>query len=135
MTIDDRVAHLPAFADTPRRHLRPLLRLMTPITVRAGRTLTSQGAPGTETMIIIDGRVRVVRDGRTLATLGPGDVLGEIAVLLGCSRTATAIADHPTTVEVMTPIEFEALLDQHDGFARHVAACVAARLPARLPAH
>ena len=129
LTIDDRVAHLPAFADTPRRHLRPLLRLMTPVTVRAGRVLTSQGEPGTETMLIVDGRVRVVRDGRTLATLGAGDVVGELAVLRGCSRTATAIADAPTTVEVMTPTEFDAVLHEHEGFARYVATCVAARLP------
>jgi CRP/FNR family transcriptional regulator, cyclic AMP receptor protein len=129
LTIDDRVANLPTFADTPRRNLRSFLGLMTPVTVRAGRVLTSQGGPGTESMLIVDGRVRVFRDGCTLATLGPGDVVGEIAVLHGGSRTATAIADGPTTLEVMTPVEFDAVLHEHEGFARYVAASVAARLP------
>lgn len=57
--------------------------------VREGRKLLTQGAPGTEVMLLLDGVVSVDVDGEVYAELGPGAVLGERASVGGGRRTST----------------------------------------------
>jgi len=54
--------------------------------------LVRQGEPGTEIYLILDGVVRVERDGERLAEYGPGAMLGERAPLEGGTRTSSLIA-------------------------------------------
>jgi hypothetical protein len=58
----------------------------------AGATITGQGQPGTDVYLILDGVIRVERDGEPLADYGPGAMLGERAHLEGGTRTASIIA-------------------------------------------
>lgn len=58
-------------------------------TVKEGRTLTEQGAPGDELYLLLDGVLTVEVDGEPLTEVGPGAILGERAVLEGGRRTAT----------------------------------------------
>ena len=60
--------------------------------VKAGAVLVRQGAPGTDVYLILDGVVRVERDGERLAESGPGALLGERAHLEGGARTSTLTA-------------------------------------------
>jgi flavin reductase (DIM6/NTAB) family NADH-FMN oxidoreductase RutF len=62
----------------------------------AGRPIVGRDDEGDVAFVVLDGRVRIERDGRTLATIGPGELFGEIAVLDGGPRTADAIADVDT---------------------------------------
>jgi CRP-like cAMP-binding protein len=126
-TFEDRIAALPVFAGTRRRDLRHLMRLMTPATVKAGRTLAVQGDPGTQCMLIVDGRARVLRNGQLVAVLEAGDLLGEIAVVRGGGRTATVVTDCETTLEVFTPKEFAAARREHAGLEHAVQVCLASR--------
>ncbi len=57
-----------------------------------GETIVRAGEPGEELFVILEGEVRVERDGRSRRTLGPGDFFGEIAVLTGGLRTADVVA-------------------------------------------
>jgi hypothetical protein len=57
--------------------------------LRKGATLVSQGDPGDELYLLFDGLLAVEIDGRTVTELGPGAVVGELAVLAGGRRTAT----------------------------------------------
>ena len=50
-----------------------------------------QGEIGTGFFIVVDGGARVVRDGETIATLGPGDFFGELSVLDGKPRNAQVV--------------------------------------------
>jgi len=61
-------------------------------TYGAGEAIVRSGETGEELFVILEGEVRVGRDGRTRRTLGPGDFFGEIGVLTGQPRTADAIA-------------------------------------------
>jgi hypothetical protein len=58
----------------------------------AGTVLFKEGEPGTEVLLILDGIVRVERDGERLAEYGPGALLGERAHLEGGTRTSSNIA-------------------------------------------
>jgi hypothetical protein len=64
----------------------------------AGATLLRQGASGTEVFLVLDGVVRVERNGEPLADYGPGAMLGERAHLEGGVRTASIVAVTPCKV-------------------------------------
>ena len=67
-------------------------------TLPAGRVLVRQGEPGTDIYLVLDGVVRVERDGDWLAEYGPGALLGERAHLDGGVRTSTLVAVTPCRV-------------------------------------
>ena len=60
--------------------------------VKPGTVLVRQGEPGREIYLVLDGVVRVERDGERLAEYGPGVVLGERAHLEGGTRTSSLVA-------------------------------------------
>jgi hypothetical protein len=60
--------------------------------LRAGDALVRQGEPGTELYLVLDGVIRVERDGERLAEYGPGSLQGERAHLEGGVRTSSLIA-------------------------------------------
>jgi hypothetical protein len=66
--------------------------------LRKGATLVDQGAPGHELYLLLDGLLAVEIDGVTVAELGPGAVVGEVALLDGGRRTATLRAVTPCRV-------------------------------------
>jgi hypothetical protein len=68
------------------------------IRLRKGATLVSQGDPGHELYLLLDGLLAVEIDGRTVTELGPGAVVGEVALLEGGRRTATLRAVTPCRV-------------------------------------
>jgi CRP-like cAMP-binding protein len=72
--------------------------------------IARQGEIGTGFFVIVDGGVRVVRDGETIATLGPGDFFGELSILDGRPRVAQVVADGPTTCLALASWDFEAVL-------------------------
>ena len=66
--------------------------------LRKGATLVEQGDPGHELYLLFDGLLAVEIDGRTVVELGPGAVVGELALLEGGRRTATLRAVTPCRV-------------------------------------
>lgn len=68
----------------------------------AGETLVEQGQPGEELFLLLDGVLSVEVDGKSIAEVGPGAILGERAVLEGGTRTATLRALTPIRVAVAT---------------------------------
>ncbi|MDP9241209.1 MAG: cyclic nucleotide-binding domain-containing protein [Actinomycetota bacterium] len=77
----------------------------------AGAVLTEQGAPGEELYVLLDGVLRAEVDGRPVADIGPGALLGERAAMEGNRRTATLRAVTPCTVALASreALESEAL--------------------------
>ena len=108
------------FSELSKGQQRSLARLMTCVEVPAGRTLTTEGEPGREFMIIVDGQASVRRGGRLVATLGAGDFLGEVSLIAGTPRSATVTAETDMVVEILNRREFSSLLDQSPTVARKV---------------
>jgi len=72
----------------------------------AGSTLVRQGDPGTDIYLILDGVIRVERDGESLAEYGPGALLGERAHLEGGTRTSTLMAVTPCRLASVDASQF-----------------------------
>jgi hypothetical protein len=72
----------------------------------AGMTLVRQGEPGEELFLLFDGLLDVEVDGVPVATLGPGSILGERALLESGRRVATLRATTPCRVFVLTRAHF-----------------------------
>lgn len=111
---DPRVATLSQIgilAGARPRQLDQACSLTTEVRLPAGAVLCSQGEEAHEVFLLVEGDVAVSRDGRPLGVLGAGDVVGELAVLDGQRRTATAVALDDVVMLVMSTCEFARLLD------------------------
>jgi CRP-like cAMP-binding protein len=95
-----------------------------------GRTIVRQGEVGTGFFLIATGLARVVRDGETVAQLGPGDFFGELSLLDGEPRIAAVVTQTPTTCLAMASWDFEALLEAQPRLAILILKGVARRLRA-----
>jgi CRP-like cAMP-binding protein len=101
-----RLRRLALFADLPAAELRHVDALTCEVSVPAGTVLIRQGQFGREAFIVTSGVADVSVDGWTVARVGPGEPLGELALLEGTRRCATVTALTPLSVLVMDPRQF-----------------------------
>ena len=106
----DRLAgHLPALSRLDAEERAGLVRAASVRDVPAGATIVGVGEVGDAAYFILDGRAAAgtpEADGgyRSLSSMGAGEFFGEIAALTGSRRTATVVAEEPTTImEVPAP--------------------------------
>jgi CRP/FNR family transcriptional regulator, cyclic AMP receptor protein len=118
----------PLFADLSRKELVQLARLSDDVEVPAGRVLCKEGAPGREFFVLVEGEVDVVKNGRRVAALGAGDFVGEISLLEQTPRTATVTAKTPLRFFVLTPKEFQQVLDENPSVERKILRALARRV-------
>ncbi len=124
----DHLAEVPLFSALSRKELSLVARRAEDVKVDQGRVLVSEGSTGSEFFVIIDGKASVSKKGRKVATLGPGDAFGELALLDKAPRNATVTAETPLEVVVLGQREFGGLIDEVPGFARKLLAGMARRL-------
>ncbi len=85
------------FAGLPEASLASLAELAGEAVFADGDPIVIQGQVGTGLFVLVSGQARVVRGGDELARLGPGEFLGELAVIDRMPRMASAYAVGPTT--------------------------------------
>ena len=119
---------VPLFAGLGNREMDRVTQLADEVDVPAGRVLMRQGDVGNEMFVIVSGRVLVERDGSTVNDLGPGDWLGEMALLSEGQRNATATATEPARLFVVGHRDFHALMDEMPTVRAAVFDCVADRI-------
>jgi trk system potassium uptake protein TrkA len=84
------VAGLPIFAKLELRSLEAVAALAKLVTVPADTVLLREGEPAESFYVIVTGNVRVERAGRFVRSMSDGGFLGEVALVEGSDRTATA---------------------------------------------
>jgi CRP/FNR family cyclic AMP-dependent transcriptional regulator len=104
------LARVPLFAGVTAAGIEELGAIADEVEVRPGTVLTHQGYREGYFFIVVEGTVRIERDGQTIASLGPGEFLGEIALLDAGPRTATAIAETPARLLSLNYEMFHELL-------------------------
>lgn len=122
------IRHLPLFAGCTADELDEIDRLADEVHVAAGRTVITQGDLGQEFALIVDGEAEIVKDGVTVATIGPGSYFGEVALLDSITRTASVVASTDLVLEVLDRRGFNTLLDDQPRLARSLLSGLAHRL-------
>ncbi len=85
-------------------------RIGTSTTLAAGTKFLTEGVTGHQVVVILKGTATVEQDGELVATVGPGDFVGEISVIKGTPRNASLVAATALSVVVFTTQEFDRLL-------------------------
>ena len=124
----DLLERVPLFAGVSAADIEELGAIADEIDVRSGTVLTHEGYREGYFFIILSGTVRIERGGRTINTIGPGDFLGEIALLDGGPRTATATAETPCRLLSMSYQMFHELLDSSPSIRAAILEAVGQRL-------
>lgn len=108
----EKLSRVPLFAGLGSREMERLGMLTDEIDLPAGRTLMRQGERGNELFLFLRGSARVMRDGHEIATRGPGEFVGEIALVDGGPRTATVTLNEDSTVVVVSRGAFAQLMEE-----------------------
>jgi len=122
------IKQVPLFQGCSKQELAEVAALADEIDLPAGRTLTTEGASGKEFVVLIEGTAEVRHDGELVNELGPGDFLGEIALVTGQPRTATVTTRSPSKLLVMNAQAFRSLLAGAPELKRRVVATAALRV-------
>ena len=122
------LAGCPLFKGIDADGLAALAERATSVDFPAGHVIARQGEIGTGFFVIIDGTVRVVRDGAVVARLGPGEFFGELSVLDRMPRNATVASETPTTCLALASWDFEKVLLDQPALALAILRGVATRL-------
>ena len=120
---------VPLFERCSRRELGEIAMLADELDLPSARELTREGAGGYEFIILVEGEAEVVRGVRVVNELGPGDFVGEIALVSGKPRTATVRTRGPARVLVVTASGFRTLMRDVPSIKDKVLAAVTARIP------
>ena len=127
------IGAVPLFGGCRGRDLEEIGRLADTIDVPAGKVLIKEGTTAHEFFIVVDGTIRVERGGQTVAYLGPGEFVGEIALIDGGPRNATVVAESAATLLVLAHREFHALLKQFPSIQLTILQALAHRVRAAEP--
>ena len=103
----ETLSNVPLFVNLSARQHRRVVRNTTESGYETGDVVREGGH--TETLfVILEGAAKVIRRGRTIARLGPGEFFGEISLIDGRPRVATVVADSPVRCLVL----------EHDGLRK-----------------
>ena len=128
----DDLRELDLFSETSRSELAVIAKQLTKLKVKAGRVLVREGGLGNEFMIIVNGMAEVTQGGRSIATIGRGDLVGEMALLqpVGFGRrnaTVTAVTD--AEIYAGSASEFRRILEASPSVAAKVHQLIESRKP------
>ena len=120
---------VPLFERCSQRELTEIARLADELDLPKARDLTREGAGGFEFLVLVEGEADVLRSGRVVNELGPGDFVGEIALVTGQPRTATVRTRGPARILVVSATGFRALMHDVPSIQDKVLAAITARIP------
>jgi CRP-like cAMP-binding protein len=119
---------VPLFARCSGKALRQIAGIADEVRLAEGRELTRQGDRGREFFVLVDGTADVRKGSRKVNTLGPGDFLGEIALVTHGPRTATVTTTSAVDALVITGGDFRTLLRKSPDIQAKVLEALAERL-------
>lgn len=118
---------LALFSKLENASLERIAELGEPVDVDPGGVLIDQGDVGTECFLVLDGEAGVMVAGEHVATLGPGSIVGEMALLGHRPRNASVIAQTAMQVLAFDIARFQKLLEDLPSAREHVYELLRAR--------
>ena len=124
----DHLRNVPLFSACTKKELEKVAKAVDEISMTAGTLIVDQGQTGREAFVVMDGAVAVKRNGRKIATLGAGDVVGELSLLDHGPRTATAVCETDCTLLVIDQRRFLGVIDDVPSISHKLLAALASRI-------
>ena len=124
----DHLASVALFAQCSKKELRHIAANTRLELLEPGQKLITEGDPSSEAFVLIAGQAVVRRNGRKVAALSPGDVIGELGLLIGRERVSTVIATTPIEVLVLERASLREVVDDIPGLAWKLLETVAERM-------
>jgi CRP-like cAMP-binding protein len=124
----DHLRGVSLFREFSRRELEKLASVSDVVEVPAGRVIMTEGQPGREAFIVLGGTVTVTRNGRKVAELGEGAILGELSLLDHGPRTATATCSTDCTMLLLTDGALLGMVDEIPALSRKLFVSLAGRV-------
>lgn len=131
---EDTLSHVDLFENLNKRELQALGQGCQERQYSAGTTIVSQGDTGVGLYVIKSGKVRILhasspdRAEEELGTAGPGEVLGEMALLDDLPRSASIVAIDDVTALLLPVWEFRTVLQSHPDIALKLLTVLSRRL-------
>ncbi len=122
------LGRVPLFSGLSTDDLTTLALVTSRRSLDVGMVLTTEGEVGEEFYVSERGVVTITARDQLLRTLGPGDFLGEIAILFGGTRTATAVATEPGSLLVLPKADFLELLAANTSIEKKILDTAGERL-------
>ncbi len=122
------LASLPLFERCTKRELGHVASVLVQTAKPAGSVLTREGEVGGLAFIILDGVAEVRRGTTSLGKAGPGEMIGELALIDGRRRSASVRATTDLDVLEFASEDFERLLDTVPNFSRNLLRALSARI-------
>jgi CRP-like cAMP-binding protein len=121
------------FAGCSKKELGQIALIADEIDFPEGKVLIKQGDPGRQFFVVVEGQVKVEKNGKKLPpSLGGSEFYGEISLVSGSPATATVTTASPTRALVITPGHFRGLLDRSPSIHRRVLHSFSERLAPHL---
>lgn len=127
-SVTDHLATVPLFTACSKKELGVIAKAGTEMSFPDGTELMKQDQSAREAFVVTGGNVVVKRNGRKVAELGPGSILGELGLLDKGPRTATVVTQGPVEALVLGPREFAGLLDEVPSISHKLMKAMAARI-------
>ncbi len=124
----DALGKVDLFSGLSKKELTALARLADEVDVGEGTILATQGEHGRQVEVILAGSAVVRRNGRKVADLGVGDVVGEISLVTHRPRNADVVTSEPSTLLVLDGRAFDTVMSEMPSVAQKVLRIVADRL-------
>lgn len=109
-TVED-LRHIALFATLSNSELAELAALGEPVEAAPGAVLIDQGDVGLECFLVIEGEAGISSGGEHLATIGPGSIVGEMALIGHRPRNASVVAQTPMRLLAFDIAAFRRVLD------------------------
>ncbi len=109
-TVDD-LRHIALFATMTNADLTTLAKLGEPVDAVEGAVLMDQGDVGVECFLVLEGEAGVISNGEHLATIGPGSIVGEMALVGHRPRNASVVAQGPMRLLSFDIAAFKRMLE------------------------
>jgi CRP/FNR family cyclic AMP-dependent transcriptional regulator len=124
----DMLGSMPLFEGLDADDLGGIADRTVEVDYGAGGVIVREGEIGTGFFVVVSGAVRVVRDGETVSTLGPGEFFGELSVLDHRPRNAQVVAAEPTACLALASWDLETVITEQPRVALAMLRVLAGRL-------